>query len=82
MCPHTAVGRLALNAYNDELGDDFIKVTVATAHPAKFSDNVNRIIGEDSPMPTALADIMTRSPHVHLMKPSLDELADYIDATQ
>jgi len=44
MCPHTAVGHLAMDAFSKDVDLDFIKVTVGTAHPAKFADSVERII--------------------------------------
>ena len=35
MCPHTTVGHLAMNDFAADIEENFIKVTVATAHPAK-----------------------------------------------
>lgn len=82
MCPHTTVGHLALNAFTRQADEDFIKVTVATAHPAKFADSVERIIHEDIKMPPALENIMERTPRVHHMAPTVEALSDYLDATK
>ena len=82
MCPHTTVGHLALEEFSKDVDEDFIKVTVATAHPAKFADTVERIIHDEIDMPKALADIMGRTPRVHHMAPTVDALSDYLDATK
>ena len=79
MCPHTAVGHLAMDAFAFDIEDDFIKVTVATAHPAKFTDSVERIIREDVPMPSALQKAMKKKKRVHIMPPSLQALEDYLE---
>jgi len=82
MCPHTTVGHLAMEAFAVDIEEDFLKVTVATAHPAKFADSVERIIRSDVEMPKALSEIFDRKPRVHNMAPSLDALADYLNATK
>ena len=82
MCPHTTVGHLALEAFSKDIDEDFIKVTVATAHPAKFADSVERIIHEAIDMPPALANIMKKTPRVHHMAPTIESLSDYLDATK
>ena len=42
--PHTAVGLEASGKYLDEYPNDIV-VTLATAHPSKFSQSVNSILG-------------------------------------
>ena len=79
MCPHTAVGHLAMEAFSADIEDDFIKVTVATAHPAKFADSVERIIREEVPLPASLQKIMKKSKRFHVMKPSLEALENYLE---
>jgi threonine synthase len=79
MCPHTAVGHLAMNAYTEQADEPFIKVTVGTAHPAKFADSVERIIGDDIPLPPALAEIMQKTKRVTKLAPDLQSLSDYLD---
>jgi len=69
MCPHTTVGHLAMEAFAADIEEDFLKVTVATAHPAKFADSVERIIRSDVEMPKALSEIFDRKPRVHNMAP-------------
>jgi threonine synthase len=78
MCPHTAVGHMAMEAFSEDVDLDFIKVTVGTAHPAKFADSVECIIHEDVPLPKPLAKAMRKKKRVHVMPPRLDALADYL----
>jgi len=81
MCPHTAVGHMAMNSFADGIDEDFIKVTVATAHPAKFNDSVERILRENITMPPALAEVMTRTPKLQSIEPKLDALSALLDAS-
>lgn len=78
MCPHTAVGHLAMEAFSEDVDLEFIKVTVGTAHPAKFMDSVERIIREDIELPAPLAKAMRKKKRVHIMAPKLDALEDYL----
>jgi threonine synthase len=54
--PHTATATAAADA----LGSDHPIVTLATAHPAKFPDAVERATGVRPPLPAHLADLMER----------------------
>ncbi len=76
MCPHTAVAHLAMEAFSRYEPADRIKITVSTAHPAKFVDHVERILGESLPMPHRLASVMGRQKRVYRMEPTLDALRD------
>lgn len=79
MCPHTAVGHMAMQAFARDVNRDFIQVTVSTAHPAKFADSVERIIGQDISMPKPLKKAMKTKKVVHKMAPTLDGLAQYLE---
>lgn len=81
MCPHTTVGHLAMEAFSADVTEPFTKITVATAHPAKFQTEVDRIIREDIAMPKALSSLFDKTPSVHVMGPQLSELADYLAKT-
>lgn len=75
MCPHTAVGHLAMRDFLNQTDVEYTKITVATAHPAKFADSVERILHEDLPMPEPLARIMDKPQRLQHMEPTLDALA-------
>ena len=78
MCPHTAVGHLAMESFAKDVETKFTKITVATAHPAKFADSVERILHKDIPLPVPLAKAMTKKKRVHVMPPTLKALDQYL----
>ena len=74
MCPHTAIGHLAMIEYRNKNRADFIGVTVATAHPSKFTENVDRIIGHETEMPDALKSIFQKKKIYNTISPDITEL--------
>jgi len=78
MCPHTAVGHLAMEKFAADIPEPFTRITVGTAHPAKFADSVERILHTDIPMPAPLAKAMKKKQRVHVMEPTLSDLSDYL----
>jgi threonine synthase len=78
MCPHTAVGHLAMEQFAADVPEPFTRITVGTAHPAKFADSVERILHTDIPMPAPLAKAMKKKKRVHVMGPTLTDLSDYL----
>ena len=56
--PHTAVGLYA--ALQSELEPSIPMVTLATAHPAKFPDAVERATGIRPNLPTRVGDLFAR----------------------
>ncbi len=79
MCPHTAVGHLAMRAFEKTSGRAYTKIIVSTAHPSKFKDEVEQIIREAVPLPASLQACIDAPSHKHVMKPSLSALEAYID---
>ncbi|RMD94999.1 MAG: threonine synthase [Alphaproteobacteria bacterium] len=60
ICPHTAVG---VKVAEEQLGREPM-VTLATAHPAKFPDAVERATGMRPPLPKRMADLYDRPERV------------------
>lgn len=58
--PHTAVGYLALQHHRAEWQDNAPAILLATAHPAKFREIVEPILGISLPLPPQLAACMER----------------------
>ena len=58
--PHTAVGILGLEKYLEMHHSTFPGVVISTAHPAKFPESVEPIIGEKIPVPPQLAQYLNR----------------------
>ncbi|MBO0950197.1 threonine synthase [Fibrella forsythiae] len=61
-CPHTAVGLLGLESYQ-QLHVDNCGIALATAHPAKFSPVVDTIFGHSVDVPERLAVLAQREKH-------------------
>lgn len=78
MCPHTAVGHMAMEAFAADIDFPFTRITVGTAHPAKFADSVERILHTEVPLPQPLQKAMKKKKRMHVMAPSLDALSDYL----
>ena len=78
MCPHTAVGHLAMEKFAADIPEPFTRITVGTAHPAKFADSVERILHTDIPLPAPLAKSMKKTKRMHVMGPTLSDLSDYL----
>ncbi len=78
MCPHTAVGHLALQDFTAATDKTYTKITVSTAHPAKFKDEVERVIRANVPLPAPLKRSIKAKSRKHLMAPSLADLDAYI----
>ena len=63
--PHTAIG--LGSAYKSKEEFD-IKITLATAHPAKFNDTVSEIIGNDNFMPSRVKSMMELDDHYVILE--------------
>ena len=55
--PHTACGLVALQ--KSQVPEDTAHVVLATAHPAKFPETIERVLAERPALPPALASLMT-----------------------
>ena len=80
MCPHTAVGHLAMQAFSEDQPDPFIQVTVATAHPAKFKDVVENTLGQPIGLPKELADCASETILSKDMEVSFADMRAYLIA--
>ncbi len=75
--PHTAVGLLALRR---ELRrrPGARGVVLATAHPAKFAETVEPLIGQALPVPPGIARVIDRPRRSVVIDPELSELRDVL----
>jgi threonine synthase len=74
--PHTAVGLGAAAARRPAPGVPM--VTLATAHPAKFPDAVERATGIRPPLPPALADLFDRPEHTTVLPNDLAKVETFV----
>jgi threonine synthase len=76
--PHSAVGVRA-HQRSPERGHG-ATVVLATAHPAKFPDVVEKAIGREVPLPPGIASVMTADEHIRNIEASLGALTAALDA--
>ena len=72
--PHTACGTLTAR----RLGGPYPIVTMATAHPAKFPDAVERATGIRPSLPDHLADLADRPERTETLPADLAVIEDYV----
>ena len=76
--PHTAIGLHAARAAG--LPPHIPVVTLATAHPAKFRDAVERASGQRPILPSRIGDLFEREERMVELPGDYSALADYIAA--
>jgi threonine synthase len=74
-CPHTATATFALGLLPDREREENDWIVVATAHPAKFEQIVEPLIGESVPLPESLRGILSRRMRFVSIGPDLESLA-------
>ncbi len=75
--PHTAVG-LAAAARAEDLAPDVPIVTLATAHPAKFPDAVERATGVRPHLPARIANLFEREERFAVLPATMEAVTGYI----
>ena len=79
--PHSAIGYMGLKGYLGRVGQvGQVGIFLATAHPAKFSEIVEPIIGRRVQTPAPLAEALARPRHILRMDASLDAVAEALRA--
>ena len=76
--PHTAIGLHA--AREAGLPSHIPVVTLATAHPAKFRDAVERATGQRPSLPARIGDLFEREERMVELTGGYDAVADYVAA--
>ncbi len=76
LCPHTAVGYQAAQRFRVENRLDHAQLCVlATAHPAKFLDIVERATGKTPDLPPGLAAAAAKPKQAILVEPQLETIS-------
>ena len=73
--PHTAVG---VKVAREHMSGDIPMVTMATAHPAKFPDAVERATGVRPQLPPHLADLLERPEKTTRLANDLDVVERFV----
>jgi len=76
--PHGAVGWAGLVRYLNEFGDWSPAVSLETADPAKFPDEIVRLTGVNPSLPPAMASLDEKEEHYIEMDGSYASLKDYL----
>jgi len=76
--PHTACALVALD--RQTIPADVPQVLLATAHPAKFPDAMEKIAGSRPPLPARLAGLMSAPERYDRLPNDLQQLEKYIEA--
>ncbi len=79
--PHGAVGWRGLEMYLEKVGDFSLCVSLETAHPAKFPDEVKAATGVTPEMPQSMKEVALRKGEPLLMSGNYEEFRDYLRAT-
>ena len=77
--PHTAVGISATNQYIQS--KDYEKepvITLATAHPAKFPEAIEKAELEPAKLPKFLSNLMTKKEKMIILENNFDDIKDFI----
>ena len=74
--PHSAIGIAAARECRDAVDGPI--VALATAHPAKFPDAVERAIGVRSELPPHMADLYERDEHVSVLPNDLIAVQSFV----
>jgi len=78
MCPHTAVAYEGLQKYREEFGEDFTGIFLATAHPAKFLDLVEKTLDSSVHIPERLENLLSLEKNAIPLKASFQGFKAYL----
>ena len=78
MDPHGAVGYLGLKEYLKESNVDATGIFLATAHPAKFIEVVNDVIGKEVEIPARLKEVMHKKKESIVIENDFEKLKAYL----
>jgi threonine synthase len=75
--PHTAVG---VKAALEMLPADSARICLATAHPAKFSETVEKALGKALPLPDSVRELQGKPTRCEIMDADLEKVREFIVA--
>ncbi len=78
--PHGAVGWKGLETFLAEQGDHPLCVSLETAHPAKFPEEVKELLNIDPELPPGMKDIDTRAGEPFLLDNNYRDIKKFLQA--
>ena len=76
--PHGAVGWRGLEAYLKRFGDFPLCVSLETAHPAKFPDEIKELLGITPELPKSMQDIEKRQGKPYELSADYEEFKNFL----
>jgi threonine synthase len=76
--PHGATGWLGLERYLEENPSRAKAVSVETAHPAKFPEEIEQLLGFSPDIPPSLAEVELKTEHYESMKPDYVTFREWV----
>lgn len=78
--PHGAVGWFGLQQYlsGNEINVKQVSVCLETAHPAKFPEEIQHVLGFDPELPPSLSNLDSRQEKFNLLETSYDKFKKYL----
>jgi threonine synthase len=76
--PHGAVGWRGLEIYLERYGDFSLCVSLETAHPAKFPDEIEDLLGISPELPKSMKDIDHKKGKSVELSASYEEFKNYL----
>ncbi|MBM4314254.1 MAG: threonine synthase [Deltaproteobacteria bacterium] len=77
--PHGAVGWRGLEVYLELFGDFPLCISLETAHPAKFPDEIGELLGIAPDLPQSMKDIDERSGHPAFLPNDYGEFKTFLE---
>jgi threonine synthase len=75
LCPHSAIG---VKVAEENRNSEEVMVSLATAHPGKFKETVEKAIGEEIDLPHALAKVLRKKEQYQIVPLDKDIIASEI----
>ena len=75
---HGAVGWAGLEAYLKTTQDKNLAISLETAHPAKFPDEIQKLLGLTMPLPESMKDLDQRKGSAVSITNDYDEFKNYL----
>jgi threonine synthase len=75
---HGAVGWAGLEAYLNKTPDKKLAICLETAHPAKFPEEIQKLLGLTLPLPDSMKDIDQREGSAVSIANNYDEFKNYL----
>jgi threonine synthase len=75
---HGAVGWAGLEAYLNTAPDKKMAISLETAHPAKFPEEIQKLLGLTMPLPESMKDLDQRKGSAVSIANDYDEFKNYL----